>query len=96
MTDPDRPCEHVNFDAIVKVIRLQDSEEGPVVGFTAEVNVNCVECEEPFVWIGCNPGLSPRGPRVSVDRRELRVPLKPASANLDFGMGLPGFDIKVR
>lgn len=96
MTNPDKPCEHMNFNAVVGVHRLQDVEDGPVVGYAAEVRVQCAECEEDFIWIGCNPGLSPRGPRVSVDQKELRIPLKPASADLNFGMNLPGFDIKVK
>ncbi len=96
MTNPDKPCPHENFQSIVGVHRLTEDEGGPIVGYAAEVRTWCADCQEDFIWIGCNPGLSPRGPRVSVDQKELRIPLKPASADLNFGGGLPGFDIKVK
>jgi hypothetical protein len=38
-------------------------------------------------------GLNPRRPMVSPDETELRAPLRPASSDPDFGMGLPGFAI---
>ena len=36
------------------------------------------------------------GGRVSVDETELRAPLRLASADPDFGMGLPGFAVAYR
>ena len=55
----------------------------------------CVDCDEPFRWIGVPIGLSPRQPMVSVDETELRAPLRPASSDPDFGLGLPGFAVRM-
>jgi hypothetical protein len=91
--DPDRPCPHENFDAQVVVARLTKEEGGPVVGYSADITVRCADCEEPFRWTGVPGGHSPRQPMCSPDETELRAPLRPASADPDFGMGLPGFAI---
>ena len=47
-------------------------------------------------WIGVQAGASYSKPMVSVDEAELRAPLRPASSDLDFGMGLPGFAVRLR
>jgi hypothetical protein len=96
MIDPDAPCPHENFNAVVGVARLLGQEDGPVVGFSAEIRVRCADCDEPFRWTGVPAGHSPREPRCSFDETELRAPLRPASADPDFGMGLPGFSINMR
>lgn len=93
--DPDRACPHENFEATVGVHRLTDGDDGPVTGYTAEIRVRCLDCDEPFRWIGVPAGLSPREPRVSVDETELRAPLRPASSDPDFGLGLPGFAVRM-
>lgn len=93
--DPDRACPHENFKAGVFVKRLTDHGDGPVVGYTADVRVQCADCGEPFRWIGCPAGVDPRRPAVSIDETELRAPLRPASADPDFGLGLPGFAIRM-
>lgn len=96
-TDPDRPCLHENFDAFVDVGRITASEtDQTVIGYSAEIRVTCRDCAEPFRWTGVQAGLSPRGPMCSVDETELRAPLRPASADPDFGMGLPGFAVTFR
>ncbi|MFI8535391.1 hypothetical protein ACIGMX_34740 [Streptomyces aquilus] len=95
--DPDKPCPHENFDAYVEVNRLAASDDDPtIVGYAADIKVNCRDCDEPFRWIGVPAGLSPRQPMCSVDETELHAPLRPASADPDFGMGLPGFAINCR
>lgn len=91
--DPDRACEHPDFAAHVEVNRLTSTEGGPVTGYTADIKVNCIECGEPFRWTGLQAGASPRRPMCSVDETELRAPLRPASSDPDFGIGLPGFAI---
>ncbi|WP_439947213.1 hypothetical protein [Streptomyces sp. BBFR109] len=53
-------------------------------------------CGEPFRWTGVQAGVSPRQPMCSVDETELRAPLRPASADPDFGLGLPGFTVNYR
>jgi hypothetical protein len=95
--DPDRPCLHEDFDAFVGVGRITASETDPtVIGYSAEIRVNCRACGEPFRWTGVPAGLSPRQPMCSVDETELRAPLRPASADPDFGLGLPGFSVNHR
>lgn len=91
--DPDRPCPHRNFGAIVDVHRLINESDGQPAGYYADITVHCTDCAEPFRWTGLQAGLNPRRPMVSPDETELRAPLRPASADPDFGMGLPGFAI---
>lgn len=93
-TDQDRACRHENFDALVSVGRHTGPDEVTVVGFSADIRVNCRDCGEPFRWTGVQAGWQPGRPMCSVDETELRAPLRPASADPDFGLGLPGFAIR--
>jgi hypothetical protein len=92
--DPDIACEHLNFDATVAVIRRAATDDGPVEGYMADITVGCRDCGEPFRWIGAPAGLLPTQPCVSVDETELHAPLRPASADPDFGLGIPGFAVR--
>lgn len=95
--DPDKACLHEDFDVFVGVHRLTASDTDPtIVGYTADVKVNCRDCSEPFRWIGVPAGSSPKRPACSVDETELHAPLRPASADPDFGLGLPGFAVNYR
>lgn len=96
VADPDRPCPHENFDAIVAVNRITATDDGPVTAFNADIRVRCADCDEPFRWIGVPAGMSPALPMVSVDETELRAPLRPASSDPDFGLGIPGFAVQMR
>lgn len=88
-------CEHTNFDAIVKVIRLTATDDGPVTGYTAEITIKCVECDEYFEFIGLPMGSLPSEPACNVDGTEARMPIRPFSAPGDFGRNLPGFYLRV-
>lgn len=90
--DLDRPCPHEDFIATVEVARIGT----PVTGYAAEIRVHCVECDEPFRWIGVQAGSSGTRPMCSIDETELRAPLRPASSDPDFGLGIPGFAITIR
>lgn len=95
--DPDRACPHLDFNASVEVNRLTTSDDDPtVIGYDTSITVWCAACEEPFRWIGVQAGMSPAKPMCSVDETELRAPIRPASADPDFGLGLPGFAITRR
>lgn len=94
--DPDRACEHPDFEAYVEVVRRTEGDDGPVVGFTTSIRVWCVACDERFRWVGLAAGDMPDRPTVSVDETELRAPLRPASSDPDFGLGIPGFAIGAR
>lgn len=93
--DPDRACTHEHFEAVVAVNRLSSVEGGPIDAYSADIRVRCGDCEEPFRWIGVPAGLSPARPMVSVDETELRAPLRPASSDPDFGLGFPGFAVRL-
>lgn len=85
-----KPCEHENFSATVKVNRLLD-----VPAFSADVTIHCDQCYEQFKFIGCKQGLSPTEPRVSYDEAEIHLPIRPSSSDLDFGSGMTGFSIRI-
>lgn len=93
--NPDLPCPHLNFAANVEVNRIVEGDQIPRA-YYADIRVKCADCKEPFRWTGLKAGLSFSRPRVSVDETELRAPLRPASSDPDFGMGLPGFSIGYR
>ena len=95
MINPDLPCPHANFEAMVGVNRITESDDGPVVGYSADIKAWCRDCDEPFRWIGPPVGVSPAHPAVSIDHTTLRAPLRPASSDPDFGLGLPGFSMRV-
>lgn len=95
MTDPDRLCPHEHFTATVEVNRLCKTDGGPIEAYSADIRVQCAQCGEPFRWIGAPAGLQPDRPCVSVDETELRAPLRPASADPDFGLGIPGFAVQL-
>ena len=90
--DPDKPCLHEKFDATVNVARLTDPEgETAPDAYFADIKVWCADCGEPFRWIGVQAGLKPDRPMCSVDETELHAPIRPASSDPDFGLGIPGF-----
>ncbi|OXM69660.1 hypothetical protein [Amycolatopsis vastitatis] len=93
--NPDLPCPHEGFDVLVAVTRLTVHDDGPVTGFSASITAACAQCGEKFRWIGVPAGLLPDRPCCSVDETELRAPLRPASSDPDFGLGVPGFAIGV-
>lgn len=92
--NPDRACPHENFACVVEVNRLSSVEGGPINAYRADIRVECGDCGEPFRWIGAPAGLSGAHPMVSVDETELHAPLRPASSDPDFGLGIPGFAIQ--
>ena len=94
--DPDRPCPHPDFVVLAEVARLTASDtDDTVIGFSASLRVHCSVCDEPFRWIGAAPGLLPDRPCASIDESELRAPIRPASSDPDFGLGLSGFTVRV-
>lgn len=84
-------CEHLNFHATVGVCRLTaDTDPNKVVGFAADVKINCADCGLPFEFIGLPTGISMTNskPMVSMDSKELRAPLKPSSDPVDHVSGI--------
>lgn len=95
--DPDRACPHENFDVFANVNRIIASDTDPtVIGYSADLKVNCRDCGEPFRWTGLRAGLSPAHPMCSLDEITMSAPLRPASTDPDFGMGIPGYAVTYR
>lgn len=87
-------CAHDEFVVLGEVNRLTQVEGGPVTGYSLDLTVSCVQCDERFVFIGAQSGLSPRRPMVSANGQELRAPIRPASA--PEGWGEDGPEVTVR
>lgn len=96
--NPDRACPHENFAASVGVNRLTESDEpgAAVTAYIADIRASCADCGEPFRWIGVPCGVMPGQPMCSVDETELHAPMRPASSDPDFGLGIPGFALTMR
>lgn len=94
MADADRACLHETFAAVVTVSRMEPDASGMPKAFIAEITVNCGACSEPFRFTGVPAGYSFAHPMVSVDEATLNAPIRPASADPDFGLGLPGFAVR--
>jgi hypothetical protein len=94
----DRPCPHEDFEAFVDVNRIgtEETPDGSPRAYMADVRVNCAQCGEKFRFVGVRAGVSFAAPKVSVDEAELHAPIRPASSDPDFGMGIPGFAINYR
>ncbi len=89
------PCPHDEFEAVVEVNRLCRERGGVVSGYSADVRIWCKHCTERFRFIGVPAGLMADRPTCSVDETELRAPIRPASSDPDFGLGIPGFSIRL-
>lgn len=72
-------CLHESFRCSANVGGLSQVEGGPITGYTVDIMIECTQCGLPFRFIGLAAGNSPDGPRVSVDGKELRAPLEPAT-----------------
>jgi hypothetical protein len=97
---PDEPCPHLNFAANIDVNRIgeADTDDGRPRAYSADIRVQCAPppdgCGEPFRFTGLPAGLSGAHPTVNPNETELRAPIRPASADPDFGLGIPGFAIQ--
>ena len=86
-------CQHENFVAVVAVNRITATEGGPVTHFDAAIKVRCADCGLEFEFRGVPDGYSPYGPTVSIDGKELSVPVMPPGMQIP--EGLPGFRVHV-
>lgn len=73
-------CKHHEFISKVSVFRLTENEHpnAEPSGFSAEVLIKCKECGREFEFIGVPGGMSAEYPTVSMDNKELRIPIKPS------------------
>ena len=92
--DLDKPCPHADFGASVEVNRLTEREgDAEPDAYSADIKVWCANCGEAFRWIGLQAGLMPSRPMCSVDETIMSAPLRPASSDPDFGLGIPGYAV---
>ncbi|SCG15485.1 hypothetical protein GA0070610_1718 [Micromonospora echinofusca] len=95
--DPDRPCPHDDLHLDADVQRLTASDDDPtVVAYIVELQIHCKAegCGERFRWTGVPAGMMPNRPACSADEFTLHAPIRPATADPDFGLGIPGFAIR--
>lgn len=90
---PEPACPHVALTGSLEISGQVD-EHQDVQGFNASVRVWCADCEEPFVWMGVEPGLSPQFPMCDASGQQLNAPLKPINAAEGFGEGLPSYHLR--
>jgi len=92
--DPDKPCPHEDFNASVEVNRLTEREgDTEPDAYSADIKVWCAACGENFRWVGLQAGLMPSRPMCSIDETIMCAPLRPASSDPDFGLGIPGYAV---
>lgn len=65
-------CEHMNFDAAVRVARIEDKGR-----FMAEIRITCRDCGIPMQFMGLTPGYSISGAHVSLDGLEANIGIFP-------------------
>ena len=82
-------CEHHNFDATVKVARIEDKGR-----FMAEVQVKCADCGVPMQFMGLEPGLNFDGVTVSLDGLEMNVGIHPQGQRPNPMQRLMGYRIE--
>jgi hypothetical protein len=81
--DQDVPCPHLDFTAMVEVVRLEDTAR-----YSAAVRVWCSECQEPFLFPRELPvGLDLAGVTTNVAGDELRVAIRPSVTVEELGGG---------
>ena len=68
-------CQHEQFTAQVNVGRV--THEGQPLRFVADITISCVQCGEPFRFLGVESGLHFERPTVSIDALELHAPIEP-------------------
>lgn len=82
-------CVHQNFDATVRVARLED-----IGRFMAEIQIKCVDCGVPMQFMGLQPGLSLDGATVSLDGLEMNVGIHPQGQRPNPMQKLLGYSIE--
>lgn len=82
-------CEHKNFDAAVRVARIEDKGR-----FMAEIKITCRDCGTPFQFMGLEPGLNYNGATVSLDGLEANIGIHPQGVQPNPLQKLMGYTVK--
>jgi hypothetical protein len=90
---PDAACEHMQLSPAVSFEQIRDEATEEVLGLVVSLQVRCGACGEEFRFTGAPVGMSGEHPTVSLDEGTLLAPLRPASADRDFGLGVPGYAV---
>lgn len=93
--DLDRLCDHPDAYVACKFERITEVDDGPVTGYYLNARVRCVACGEPFRFTGVPAGLSPAQPMCSIDDTTIAMPIRPQSADPDFGLGGIGYSVRM-
>jgi len=73
-------CPHLQFRVDSKVARLTDSHDPEkVLSFMLELEVFCLDCYQPFKFVGFRKGISPEEPMTNFEETEVRIPIKPVT-----------------
>lgn len=73
-------CPHELFYANTKVCRRTASEtDNTVIGYSADLTINCTQCGQAFEFIGVPLGYSPFQPMANFDGTKLRIPIRPST-----------------
>ncbi len=89
-------CTHDDFMVRADVVKISAVEGGPIVAYSVELHIKCVQCEESFEFMGIPIGWQVGEPAASVDGEEARMPIRPMSAPPGFGEDLTSWHVEVR
>lgn len=84
-------CEHHNFDAAVRVGRIEDKGR-----FMAEIRITCRDCGTPMQFVGLEPGFNFDGATVSLDGLEANIGIHPHGQRPNPFQQLVGYSVKAR
>lgn len=73
---PKANCQHDRIKTESKLTRLTD-ENGNTTEYRLDLSVTCLDCHQPFQFIGLNAGYSPDEPTVDFQGITLSCPVKP-------------------
>ncbi len=82
-------CEHHNFDATVRVARIEDKGR-----FMAEIQIKCADCGTPMQFMGLPPGLNFDGATVSLDGLEANIGIHPQGQRQNPMQKLMGYSVE--
>lgn len=70
-------CQHENWTATATMFRDRDTDDGPVIAWSVELTMACVECGAPMLWLGLPFDALPGRPTVNPAGIELSLPCRP-------------------